>query len=397
MRHRFTTYHRDDTAVVMHKGIFFRRLTEWQATALIVSGTIGAGILGIPYVVAKVGIGIGLFFIVAVGLCMIGFNLLLGEVAVRTNHPLQLSGFAKKYLGRFGEVLMTVVVYSILFAVLAVYIVGAGRALAELFGGSPQYWGLVFFALGSAGIAIGLRTIKTVEFFLTVGIFFVVMLFALLAAPHIALPNFVYADLSFFLLPYGVMLFAYHGAAAIPEAHALLVAHPIRFRRAIVRAGILTMMIYALFALVVVGVTGTETTEIATIGLGRTVGPMMVVLGNVFAVMAMGTSFLMSGLALRDSIVWDFRIKPAIATLAVIGVPLTIFLLGLRQFIAAIDIIGGVFTGTEMLLILLIFWRAKQLGDVPPGRYRLHHTVFLWILLLLALGVGTVWSVVKLF
>ena len=115
MRHRFTIYHRDDTGVVLRKGIFFRRLTEWQATALIMSGTIGAGILGIPYVVAKVGIGIGLFFIVAVGICMIGFNLLLGEVAVRTNHQLQLSGFAKKYLGRFGEVLMTVVVYSILY------------------------------------------------------------------------------------------------------------------------------------------------------------------------------------------------------------------------------------------------------------------------------------------
>lgn len=390
-------YHRDDAGVVSHKGIFFRRLTEWQATALIVSGTVGAGILGIPYVVAKVGIGIGLFFIVAVGMCMIGFNLLLGEIAVRTNHPLQLSGFAKKYLGRFGEILMTIVVYSILFGVLAVYIIGAGLALAELFGGSPQYWGLVFFVLGSCGIAIGIRTVKTVEFFLTMGIFLIVMLFVLIAAPHIAFPNFVYVDLSFFLLPYGVMLFAYHGAAAIPEAHTLLAAHPLRFRRAIVRAGVMTMILYAVFALVVVGVTGIETTEIATIGLGRTVGPFMVVLGNVFAVLAMGTSFLMSGLALRDSIVWDFRIKPAVATFAVLAVPLTIFLLGLRQFIAAIDVIGGVFSGTEMLLILLIFWRAKQLGDVPPGRYHLHHAVFLWILLLVALGIGTVWSVVRLF
>ena len=74
-----------------------------------------------------------------------------------------------------------------------------------------------------------------------------------------------------------------------------------------------------------------------------------------------------------------------------------IFLLGVRHFIVAIDIVGGVFISLEMLLMLLIYWRAKQRKDWEPGKYRLHHTTFLAIVLLLALSIGAVYSVIKLF
>ena len=77
--------------------------------------------------------------------------------------------------------------------------------------------------------------------------------------------------------------------------------------------------------------------------------------------------------------------------------PFVIFLLGVRHFIAAIDVIGGVFVSLEMLLLLLIYWRAKQLGHWQPGKYRLHHTALIGATLLLALLIGVVYSVGKLF
>ena len=80
-------YHRMDeeqNEVVSLKGIFRKRLTLFQSVALITGGTIGAGVLSIPYAVSKVGLTIGLFYIVSLGLLMIGLNLLLGEVVSET-------------------------------------------------------------------------------------------------------------------------------------------------------------------------------------------------------------------------------------------------------------------------------------------------------------------------
>jgi len=123
----------------------------------------------------------------------------------------------------------------------------------------------------------------------------------------------------------------------------------------------------------------------------------MVWVGNIFAVFAMGASFLMVGVALRDSFVWDFKFPKGIASFFVCGVPIVIFLLGLRQFIAAVDIVGGVFGSIELLLLVLIYWRAKSLGDLPVGKYKLHHTALLAALLFLAFSFGAIYSVVKLF
>ena len=386
-----------DHPLARHHGIFRRQISLFEGTALIVSGTIGAGVLGIPYAIAKVGVGVGAALIIFLGLLMMGLNLLIGEISVRTRERLQLVGLARKYLGKWGERIMTLLVYVLLFGVMVVYIIGEGQTLATLLGGSPFAWSTIFFLTVSALIFIGMRTIKTIELVLSFGLLAVVLGITAWSAPHVRFDHFLYADMAQLLFPYGIILFAYHGTTTIPEAHSLLLRRDVTFKRAIVLSGFVTMLVYLLFAFIVVGVTGAETTEIATIGLGRAVGPAIFLLGNLFAVIAMGTSALMVGLSLRDSLRWDYRLPTWSAAALVCGVPFLIFLAGLRQFIVAIDIIGGVFVSFEMLLLLLLYWRAKQLGHWQSGRYRLHHTALVGAVLLFALLVGVVYSIWKLF
>ncbi|MBT4120671.1 MAG: amino acid permease [Candidatus Magasanikbacteria bacterium] len=386
-----------DIALIKHHGIFRRRLTLFQAVAMIVSITVGAGVLGIPYVVAKVGLAVGISYIVGLGLLMMFLNLLVGEICARTKSSLQLVGLARKYLGKTGGFIMTFLVYLMSFGILVVYIIGEGETLTALFGGDPFYWSLLFFAVGSILILVGMKTIKTVEFFLSLAILFIVILIAGLSAPHIELPNIIYSNLAYLLLPYGVILFAFTGSNAIPEVHALLKKRDTDFKKAIIIAGLISIVVYVMFAFAVVGVTGAETTEIATIGLGNKLGKSMLLFGNVFALLAMGTSFLMVGLSVKDSMRWDYKIPDALAAFIVSIVPLVIFMLGLRNFIKAIDIVGGVFVSLEMMLLVLVYWRAKQLGDLKKSKYRLHHALLLSIPLLLALAIGAVYSVMKLF
>ncbi|MFH1292343.1 MAG: aromatic amino acid transport family protein [bacterium] len=383
--------------LIKYHGFFRKQINMFQGVALIVGLTIGAGVLGIPYAVAKVGLLIGLGYIVGLGILMIGLNLMVGEIAVRTKGNLQLSGLSKKYLGNWGEVIMTTIKFTAVAGVMVIYIIGEGQTLSALFGGSAYAWSLIFFLTGSCLIYVGLKSIRVIDFVLSLGILFVVVLIAGFSAPHLHLANYQYVNFARLLLPYGVILFAYHGGSAVIEAHTILANRNKTFKYTIIIAGIISIITYSLFAFVVLGVSGVHTTEIATIGLGNQVGSYMLIFGNVFAVMAMATSFLTIGLSTRDSLTWDYKIPTQVSALVTCMVPLVVFLLGLRQFIMAINIVGGIFISLEMLLIILIYWKAKQKGDLDPGKYKLHHTLLLAILLIFALAVGAMYSVLKLF
>lgn len=388
---------REEIKVVQHHGVFHKQISLFEGIALIVSATIGAGVLGIPYAVAKVGVPVGILYIVVLGFLMMGLNLLLGEVTIRTKETFQLSGLAGKYLGSFGKWFMTAIMYSALFGILVVYVIGEGQTLSELFGGTAYMWSLIFFALASIPIILGMRTLKVVEFVLTIAVLSVVLLIVMWSAPHVQIPHITSTNFAQLLFPYGVILFAYSSATSIPEVHSVLRNKNITFKKVIIYSSLITMAVYCLFAFMVVGVSGTGTTEIATIGLGKQLGSIMFVLGNVFAALAMGTSFMVIGLSLRDSMQWDFNVKKGLANIIVLGVPLVIFLLGLRQFIAAIDFVGGVLVSTQLILIILIYLKAKKHGDIPVKKYGLHNTMWLVILLILAFSVGAVYSITKLF
>lgn len=388
---------REETHLARHNGVFRRQVTLFEAVAMIVSGTIGAGILGLPYAIAKVGIPLGIIYIIFIGFLMMGLNLLMGSLAAKTNKKMQLIGFAGEYLGKAGKWFTTGLLYFMLWGVLTIYIIGEGEVLAKLFGGSEFFWSTVFFIVAVLLIYTGISTIKVVELFLSLGVLAVVLTLSVFSSTHVDIHNWQYMDLANLLFPYGILLFAFYGAAAVPEAHSILLNRDRDFKKAIIIAGFVVMTVYLIFSIVVIGVTGLNTSEIATIALGDKVGSKVFLLGNIFAALAMGTSCLMAGLAMRDSMSWDFKISPGLSTILVCGAPFLLFVLGLRSFVQAMDIVGGVFISMEMFLVLLIYWRAKQRGDLSVGKYKLHHATLLVILLLIALSIGTVYSVVKLF
>ncbi|MEK7644377.1 MAG: aromatic amino acid transport family protein [Patescibacteria group bacterium] len=379
--------------IAEHNGIFHKQISLFEAVALILSGTIGAGILSIPYAVAKSGLLIGIIYIIGLGILMISLNTMLGFIAVNTAHQYQLPGLAKVYLGKYAGYIMSAISYLMFFSVLVVFIIGEGNALSALFGGSEFYWSIIFFLFASIFTIFGLRTVKVAELFLMFGILFVVVILSFIAWPQTELAHYSGVNLQFLALPYGVILFAFYGAASIPEAYSLLKNRETDFKRAIRIAGAIVILVYLLFTLLALGVTGEGTTEIATIGLGAKLGRSVNIFGNIFAALIMGTSFLMSGISLRDSLSWDYSVKPWLATTAVCVLPISIFLLGMREFIGLIDIIGGVFVSAELLMIILIYFKVRKKIGLKGKRMM----VSLWLisLFIVALAIGTIYSIIK--
>ena len=71
---------------------FFSRHKFWIAVTTLVGTIVGAGILGIPYIVAKAGFLVGFILMLILGIAFIFLNLFAGEIVLRTKEQHQLTG-----------------------------------------------------------------------------------------------------------------------------------------------------------------------------------------------------------------------------------------------------------------------------------------------------------------
>ena len=370
-------------------------ISSLEAMMLIVGSVIGAGVLAIPYAVAQVGFSVGLAYLLIMGSVAIMLHLFLGEVALRTKESLQIGGLTRKYVGPLaGKVMITIVVLFSTAAMVA-YTIGVGEAAYAIFEGTaiaftPELWSVGLWLLGAMIVSLGVRTLAQMEFVFASIIFLVIAIIAGLSVPHVSVDALTHVDLSKFFFPFGIVLFAFHGTVAIPQVEELLPKQQRRMKRVIVWGGLVPMMLYGLFAWAVVGVTGLETTEIATIGLGNVLGPGAIIFGNLFALFAMMTSFFGIGLALRRTYEWDLKRKTWQALALTLVVPLAVFLAGIRDFVTTIQLAGAVFGSIEAILIIIMFWKAREKGNVSARAYALHYASFIASILFIVFLVGGV-------
>ena len=88
-----------------------KKTRKFYSAAFTLTGTIiGAGILGLPYVFAKAGFFIGLFWLIFLGLILLFVGLCMGEITLRTKKIYQLPGYSNKYLGKWGGRVMFVAI-----------------------------------------------------------------------------------------------------------------------------------------------------------------------------------------------------------------------------------------------------------------------------------------------
>jgi len=362
----------------------------WDGIATLVGVIIGAGILGIPYVVQQAGFWTGMLVIVTIGLAMLLINLMLGEVTLRTKGHHQLTGYTNVYLGTWGKHLMALSMIVGIYGALIAYTVGEGQALAQLFGGSAWLWSSAFFVVMAILMYAGLRTIEASEFVLNIvklGLF-VLILGLLVSSRFFSLQNIAGFSWQHLLVPYGVVLFAFLGTSAIPEVREELRGHWKQLKKAIIIGSLIPLIVYVLFSFGVVATTAGGTTELATVGLGL-LGSWTLLVMNLFATLAMGTAFLGLGLALKEMYVYDYGWKPGFAWLITMAVPLAALAFGVQSFIGVIELTGAVTGGIAGVLIVLMHYRAQKNGQRKP-EYTVHVPVLLGLLLALMFIVGAV-------
>ena len=82
---------------------FFGKHKLLIAITTLVGTIVGAGMLGIPYVVAKAGFLYGSLIIILIGLAFLFLNLFTGEVVLRTKNNISLQVMLGNILVRMGN------------------------------------------------------------------------------------------------------------------------------------------------------------------------------------------------------------------------------------------------------------------------------------------------------
>lgn len=367
---------------------------EWQSVGLLIGTVIGAGILGIPYVVSKVGFVLGFIEIIVIGMLLMFLGLMIGEVSLRTKDTHELTGYAEKYLGKYGKYLLTITLTIGIYGALTAYSIGVGNAIQAIFGGTALTYSIWFFVIMSVFIYIGLKFIENFDIIFGIILATILVILALIAMPKVSLVNLAGFNIKNIFLPYGVIFFAFLGATAIPEMREALVKDKRKLKKTIIIGYLIAIAVYSLFALFIVGITGEKTSEIATIGLGEFVGKIVVVIGNLFAIAVMASSFLGLGLALRWVYQYDYKFSKNYSTFLTLLIPLILVIVNITTFIQILGFIGAVVGGLEGIVLIAIFYKAKKLGERKP-EYNLNINKLLAGLLILLFIFGIIHQLVK--
>ncbi len=344
--------------------------------AILSGSIIGVGFLSLPYIASKVGILVMLFYFALLIPLVIFIHSIFGQISLKTPDFKRWPGFVGFYFGKWAKGLILIPMILGSFGVLLAYLIVGSQFLTAFFspylGGSLLMYAILYFAILSAIIYFGSKSIPQFSLLAIFLLLLSLLLIFIKGFHQINLNNLQVSSFKFqvssLFLPYGAILFSLWGTALIPEAEEMLEGRKQLLKKIIVISTLIPAAIYLLFIFLVLGISGSQTTESALVGVRN-------ILGNGFAstvlfvgVLTTFTAFISQGLFLKKVFMYDIGFKEFPAWLVTCFVPLALFLLGITSFIPLISLVGGVLLSIDGILILLIY---KKIGGRPALIYPL--------------------------
>lgn len=354
------------------------------------------GIFGIPFSFAKAGFLTGFLFLVFVGALSLTVNLIFGEIVLRTKEIHQFTGYAEIYLSKSVKILASFAWFLSIYGALLAYIIISGSFLFNLFIFQfyldPFVFSIWFFVFAALAALAGLRTIAQFEFFMVLFFTLIVFLVFGFGFPKIELQNLATLfNQEFWFLPYGILLFAFAGFSAIPIQRELVKSKAGILKKAILWGSLIPVVLYLVFALSVVGISGDTTSPDVISGLREFFDYRIVSLVSLFGLLAITTSFLALSVALIETFRLDYGFRRFNAWATTCFIPFILFWFGVRNFIEVISLAGSVAIGIEGMILVSMYKAAKKSGSREP-EYSLNLPA--WVLngIIVLFAIGAVYA-----
>lgn len=389
----------------MSKNSFAKQL----GCTMIVTGTeIGAGILALPIITAKLGFFVSSIVMVIAWLVMTYTALLIADISLSMPKSASFASIAKRTLGLPGAIIAWLSFLLLMYCVSVAFISGASSAFHSLLAGiSQNLWALIFVAIVGVIVVVGVSAVDIINRMLlsTKLVFLVIVCFVFLRLVH--LPNLAVSPLDLgasLMIAVPIIIASFTSHIIVPSLTEYLNKDAKALFRVLFFGSLIPLFLYFLWLVAVLGVlplhgpisfmssifnhVSVDTANIGDIltALHEKIKTSTATISlNIFTDISVMTSYLGVSLGLYHFNVdsyrlqnLDVRLKIAIAVLLTFGIPLLVNFIDPNLFIIAFGYVGVCIAVLLLMLPAVIALKLKRQGHV--FHYRISDIPLFWLL-----------------
>ncbi len=334
------------------------RLTFAEATSLIVGHGVGAGILSVPYLASRNNWYDMVWIVVVVYLCNLLLHFMIAELSYNNGGAQFIKCFENElFVGRL-KTIFTWAAFALLgFSVIvnvSGFITGAAAVLVAWFG-IPQIAAMLLFYVVAAGVVFfGMKLVgicEKIAVFSMSAVIGILLIATLLGQTYPLSTRFV--SMSNVLALYSMIAFSLSAVMSVPQVVKGLNGDVKKIRGSIAAGtGINLLLILLVTFMTLIGAGQHISENGALVDLSAQLGGWVSIVGYVFSLLALATSFWVNTLNLRDiineQVKWNTKLCWAVASLPC----LFIALLGITSFVGFTRMAGvvQVLTGVGVIV-----------------------------------------------
>lgn len=347
------------------------RLTFWEAASIIIGHGIGAGILSVPYLASRNSWWDMLWIAAAAYLINLLLHFMIAELSYNNGGAQFIRCFEQElFVGKIGK-LLTWVAFALLGFSTVVnvsgFITGAAAALTVWLG-LPELAAMLLFYIVSAGIVyLGLKVVGVCEkiaVFSMVGVVGILLAATLLSELSPLSTSFIAS--SNLLALYSMVAFSLSAVMSTPQVVKGLQGDVKRIRGAIAAGtGLNLLLILVITFMTLLGAGSDISQNGALVDLAAHLGGWVSVIGYIFTLLALATSFWANTLNLRDIVDEQVHWGPRWSWLAASLPCLVIALLRFTSFVGFTRLASVVQVLTGVGIIVAYHRSRKKAGASP--------------------------------
>ena len=345
-----------------------KQLTVWEAACIITGYGVGGGVMAMPYLAAKNGVVSAFIILILAFAASWLLHMMIAEVAVKCGEGSQIVSVFSRFLFRGrGKTALTIGFFVLMAIVLVTnltaYIVGAAEIIAELLGVSLFVAQIIFYVAAASVVIFGLKAVGISEKYTVAVIFGLIAALAVASflKPVNALPVAM-GTMTDGVAYFAMAMLSFAAFFSIPQAVEGLGGDEKKIKKAVflgIGNNFILIVVITLAALISSG----EVTEVAMIGWSRGIGQWAEIIGGVFTVLAMLTTYWSISLALAGIVQEQLKFNERLCWLLATLPSLILTLLGIGGFIDFLELAGGAIAIIVAVMVVPTYRNARR--EVP--------------------------------
>lgn len=377
------------------------KLTFWESTSIIIGHGVGSGILAVPYLASRNSIPDILMIVAVVYFINLLLHYMIAALSYNNGGAQLIKCFEQEILTGKIKKLASWVIFGFLgFSVLvnvSGFIVGASDVFFSWFHLPHRLGMVIFYVIASLVVFWGMKLVGICEKYAVITM--IIVMFVLFIAVMTGNPKTMPAKfyhISNWMVLYSIVSFSLSAVMSVPQVVKGLQGNVKKIKSSIAFGTAVNLSLVLLITFTTMLGAGAHITQRgALVDLAEALGGWVSVVGYIFSLLALATSFWANTLNLRDVVIEQSNLSKKVCWLLASIPCLCIALLGLGSFVGLVRLAGVI----QVLTGIGVIWSYHRSRKKHPETLicKRFGTLFFQILVGLGAILATVGALFKLY